>query len=399
MRCSRRPSSRAADRGRCDLCVASRSAGGEPRALRQAARCARGDREWRDRASRRPTRSRPAQIRVMVEPTEVQQRYRGACSRTHDRPRIEDQLEYPGQVKVIVIRESRANRGGQVTVCYLVGATSRVDEAVPRHHVRLPDERPRLRADQGHARGARARRGAARRRTPTCLSSTRARSGRSRTSASPPTSRRRGRASGSDPDKVIAVGGCYAEAQRERHLRALPASRRRLRPRLDPAPRRLARRRRRGRRARPLRARRAHFAGELPMHRERRVPGLGPGLDGLQLQVLVLHRPGGARPRAEPPAGRHRRRGDAPRRARACEEITLLGQNVNSWGRDLLPDSRPSSASCCAPATRSTGIERIRFTSPHPKDFREPGHRRDGRVRRGLRARRTCRSSRARPGS
>src|SRR5690242_976162 len=31
---------------------------------------------------------------------------------------------------------------------------------LPRHDVRLPDERPRLRADQGHARGARPRRGA-----------------------------------------------------------------------------------------------------------------------------------------------------------------------------------------------------------------------------------------------
>src|SRR2546425_9095059 len=34
-----------------------------------------------------------------------------------------------------------------------------VRAAVPRHHVRMPDERSRLRADQGDARGARPRRG------------------------------------------------------------------------------------------------------------------------------------------------------------------------------------------------------------------------------------------------
>ena len=40
------------------------------------------------------------------------------------------------------------------------GLRFRRREALPRHHVRLPDERPRLRADQGHARVARPRRGA-----------------------------------------------------------------------------------------------------------------------------------------------------------------------------------------------------------------------------------------------
>jgi ribonucrease Y len=47
------------------------------------------------------------EIRVMVEPTEVDDE--GAALLSHEIAReIEDQLEYPGQVKVIVIRESRA---------------------------------------------------------------------------------------------------------------------------------------------------------------------------------------------------------------------------------------------------------------------------------------------------
>jgi ribonucrease Y len=47
------------------------------------------------------------EIRVMVEPTEIDDE--GAILLSHEIAReIEDQLEYPGQVKVIVIRESRA---------------------------------------------------------------------------------------------------------------------------------------------------------------------------------------------------------------------------------------------------------------------------------------------------
>ena len=71
--------------------------------------------------------------------------------------------------------------------------------ALPRHHVRLPDERPRLRADQGHARRARARRGSHGPQTPTSSSSTPARSARSPIRSSPPTSAMRSPASGRTP--------------------------------------------------------------------------------------------------------------------------------------------------------------------------------------------------------
>lgn len=80
--------------------------------------------------------------------------------------------------------------------------------------------------------------------------------------------------------------------------------------------------------------------------------------------------------------------------ADGVREITLLGQNVNSYGRDLVreeadasgPDastaSRPGSAAPAAgPRNRTLfaellyalgeidGLQRVRFTSPHPKDF------------------------------
>jgi tRNA-2-methylthio-N6-dimethylallyladenosine synthase len=53
-------------------------------------------------------------------------------------------------------------------------------------------------------------------------------------------------------------------------------------------------------------------------------------------------------------------------------EITLLGQNVNSWGRDLAPDLHTEFGELLRACDAVGGIDRIRFTSPHPKDFREP---------------------------
>jgi tRNA-2-methylthio-N6-dimethylallyladenosine synthase len=53
-------------------------------------------------------------------------------------------------------------------------------------------------------------------------------------------------------------------------------------------------------------------------------------------------------------------------------EITLLGQNVNSWGRDLAPAIRTEFGELLRACDAIEGIDRIRFTSPHPKDFRAP---------------------------
>ena len=50
-------------------------------------------------------------------------------------------------------------------------------------------------------------------------------------------------------------------------------------------------------------------------------------------------------------------------------EVTVLGQNVNSYGRDIT-GRRPLFAELLRALGDIEGIERIRFTSPHPKDLR-----------------------------
>ncbi len=51
-------------------------------------------------------------------------------------------------------------------------------------------------------------------------------------------------------------------------------------------------------------------------------------------------------------------------------EVTLLGQNVNSYGRDIY--STPKFADLLLALDGIEGLKRVRYTSPHPKDFREP---------------------------
>ncbi len=55
--------------------------------------------------------------------------------------------------------------------------------------------------------------------------------------------------------------------------------------------------------------------------------------------------------------------------ADGVREVTLLGQNVNSYGRDLRP--RATFAGLLRDLDTIDGIDRIRYTSPHPKDMRE----------------------------
>jgi tRNA-2-methylthio-N6-dimethylallyladenosine synthase len=54
---------------------------------------------------------------------------------------------------------------------------------------------------------------------------------------------------------------------------------------------------------------------------------------------------------------------------RGVTEVTLLGQNVNSYGRDLTR-RRPLFADLLRAVGAVDGIRRVRYTSPHPKDLR-----------------------------
>ena len=116
------------------------------------------------------------------------------------------------------------------------------------------------------------------------------------------------------------------------------------------------------------------FTGHLPAHRERPFQGwvqISVGCNCRCAYCIVPSTRGRevSRPVAELLAEVEAMAADGVR------EITLLGQNVNSYGREL-----PAPAEGCERASFAgllrlldgvEGIERIRYTSPHPKDMRE----------------------------
>jgi tRNA-2-methylthio-N6-dimethylallyladenosine synthase len=172
-----------------------------------------------------------------------------------------------------------------------------------------------------------------------------------------------------DPEKVIAVGGCYAEAQRDRLFQLYPyvdvafgpGSIPHLGEWLGAGGSGV------GRGSFGLEER--TFAGELPVHRERSFQAwvqISMGCNSKCAYCIV-------------PAVRgrevSRRPGDLVAEvthlaADGVREVTLLGQNVNSWGRDLKPNLDTDFGELLRACDAVQGIERIRFTSPHPKDFR-----------------------------
>ena len=122
-----------------------------------------------------------------------------------------------------------------------------------------------------------------------------------------------------NPDAIVAVGGCYAEAQRERLFELYPFVDVAFGPGTIPH---LAdwigangEGVRRG--AFGIAAERTFSAG-LPIQRERRFQAWVQVSMGCNSKCAYCIVPAGPRARGQPPAGRDRRRGDAPRRPRAC---------------------------------------------------------------------------------
>jgi tRNA-2-methylthio-N6-dimethylallyladenosine synthase len=173
-------------------------------------------------------------------------------------------------------------------------------------------------------------------------------------------------------DAVIAVGGCYAEAQRDRLFELYPFVDVAFGPGTIPhlgewlgaGGANVAR-------GSFGIAEERSFAGTLPMHRERRFQAwvqVSMGCNSKCAYCIVPRVRGRevSRRPGEIVAEVTRLAGEGVR------EITLLGQNVNSWGRDLAPGIRTDFGELLRACDAIEGIERIRFTSPHPKDFREP---------------------------
>ncbi len=112
------------------------------------------------------------------------------------------------------------------------------------------------------------------------------------------------------------------------------------------------------------------FAGHLPAHRARQFQGwlqISQGCNCVCSYCIV-------------PSTRGREQSRDPQEllfearklaAEGVREVTLLGQNVNSYGRDLPKESRIRFSDLLAMIDEVDGIDRLRYTSPHPKDMRE----------------------------
>ncbi len=168
------------------------------------------------------------------------------------------------------------------------------------------------------------------------------------------------------PGTIVAVGGCYAEAQRERLFSLYPdvdvafgpGTISHLGTWLGAGGEGIAR-------SSFGTGEERVFAAGLPAHRERRFQAwvqVSMGCNSVCSYCIV-------------PAVRGRETSRRPGEvlaeveqltAAGVREVTLLGQNVNSYGRDV----GSSFAELLRAVDAVEGIERIRFTSPHPKDFR-----------------------------
>jgi tRNA-2-methylthio-N6-dimethylallyladenosine synthase len=169
------------------------------------------------------------------------------------------------------------------------------------------------------------------------------------------------------PEAVVAVGGCWAQSQKEQVFRLFPF--------VDIAfgPGEVARLGELIARER-LEAVGAFsfdgaFSGTLPAKRERPHQAwvqISVGCNSVCSYCIVPSVRGRERSR---PLGELVAEVEALA-ADGVREVTLLGQNVNSYGRDLPRPERATFAGLLRAAADVEGVWRVRYTSPHPKDMR-----------------------------
>ena len=170
-----------------------------------------------------------------------------------------------------------------------------------------------------------------------------------------------------DPARVVGVGGCWSQSLKERVFEQFPFVDVAFGPGQIPKLAEFLT-------ADSLTAQGYFefegFSGHLPEKREREFQGwvqISVGCNCVCAYCIVPSTRGRevSRGPADVVAEVERLAADGVR------EVTLLGQNVNSYGRDLRGEDRASFAELLAMVDAVEGIDRIRYTSPHPKDMRE----------------------------
>ena len=261
---------------------------------------------------------------------------------------------------------------------------SRSRAHLPGPHLRLPDERARLRAAGRPAGSGRATSRPPTAPTPTSWCSTPARCGRTPTTSSTATSATWCRASTADPDMQIAVGGCLAQKDRDAVLRRAPW--------VDVVfgthnigslPTLLERARHNKTAQVEIVEALQEFPSTLPAARESAYAAWVSISVGCNNTLHVLHR-------ARRCAARRSTAGPATSSPRSQSlvdqgvlEVTLLGQNVNAYGvsfADPRPAARPRRLRAAAArlrAHRRPGAGAVHLAAPGRVHRRR--HRGDGR--------------------
>jgi tRNA-2-methylthio-N6-dimethylallyladenosine synthase len=169
-----------------------------------------------------------------------------------------------------------------------------------------------------------------------------------------------------NPDRIVGVGGCWSQSLKDEVFERFPFVDVAFGPGQIPKLAEFLL-------SDSLTAQVGYFdfesvSGHLPMRREREFQAwmqISQGCNCVCAYCIVPATRGRevSRPAAELVAEAERLAADGVR------ELTLLGQNVNSYGRDL--EQRFSFSELLAMIDAVPGIDRIRYTSPHPKDMRE----------------------------